>query len=390
MAIENEQLQQNQEGTDDGAKGSQAAAPAPEAITPETEEAAFRKGLGDEGEQQQQTTDLNGGKPVTDDKDGGDADAPAPAPAADDKAGDKDKPGEQQDDEAAKKAKADAEAEAAIAKEADTLGVKDKARQRFTELATGNRELTQKVESLTSERDSLKELADANDGVATMLLESGMNEDQLGSMLQIGTMMNGSLDDRKQAYQGMCEALVMMSNDLGLPLPTGGDPLEGHPDLKQLVEDGDMSAEAAQKVVESRVQQRFNDTQQQSSQEQQQLRQAQEQGFSDLQGFASEHQNDPGYQQKTAMLKPTLDLIVNTKHPSEWKDAVARAYRDLPDFQGAPAPAPARGPAPAPARPPVSHRPMTTGQGAPGGGMERQPQNETEAFLRGARIDMPS
>ncbi|HKK05650.1 MAG TPA: hypothetical protein VKA50_07365, partial [Gammaproteobacteria bacterium] len=280
---------------------------------------------------------------------------PAPAPGEEGKpAGDQD--GKTEEEKAAEEAKAKVEKE--INDEADALNLKDKTRERFTEILRSNKEQAAELESVRSEMASARETLQANDELMSSLIDSTITGPQLAGMLNVAKLMNSEdRNDRAIAFDGLMEELKKMAVDLGREIPGFADPLEPYPDLQQKVESGDMLREDA--IEHARLRREGESRQQQDQQrnESQQYEDARVQALTDLQSLYSElGTNNANWQQQVQMLTPAIDIIVGSMHPSQWVGAIRDAYRKLPPIAATPAPAPA--PAAQGAKPPVATSPL--------------------------------
>lgn len=297
---------------------------------------------------------------------------PAPAPAGSDDGegeGEEPQPGAEGEPAravaAAKGAKPDP-----IEAEITALGLRDKAAQRFRELAKRPPE---------REVATLRDKAQRFDGWMGMLNETGAKNQQLSAALgYIGAINSGDPERMTQAFDSMLGELQWLAGRIGREVPGFVDPLAGHADLIKAVEDEEMTRDWALKVAQARASDaRRQDLRTRSESEQRQLREAEQQAQRaidvDVQRVNDYWAaNDPDFETKvkSQQFVDMVQWIRDNVSMDRWGEAVDRAYRMLP------APAPR---APAPSRMPL--RPT----GASGANRVRKFKDPTEAFRAGVR-----
>lgn len=268
------------------------------------------------------------------------------------------------------------------------LGLKGRAEERFRELTSQVKELTPLREALAKHQitdasriEQVIESAQRAQEWEDTVLASTATPEQFGSALNVIKAMNS--DDPKMqnaAFDAMLGEVVNLGRRLGREVPGLVDPLEAHADLLQEVNNGDISRKRALEIAAQRATSTVVETRETSRAQQDQHQAALNQAMTDITALNDQLKaNDPDFPRKLPLLQPTLDIIRETVHPSQWKDRIERAYRQLPPL---PAAAPAPAPAPAP-RVPVSHMPVR-----PTGGnlsMRQKPKNDMEAFEAGLK-----
>lgn len=339
--------------TDDGQPaGEDGGEPTPAVDREQVDLAAFDKGL---------STLVGDGTPKTAADVVAEAAPPAPAPEP------------------------DAETDRAVKE----LGLKGRAEERFRELTSQVKELTPLREALAKHQitdasriEQVIESAQRAQEWEDTVLASTATPEQFGSALNVIKAMNS--DDPKMqnaAFDAMLGEVVNLGRRLGREVPGLVDPLEAHADLLQEVNNGDISRKRALEIAAQRATSTVVETRETTRAQQDQHQAALNQAITDITALNDQLKAaDPDYARKLALLQPTLDVIRETVHPSQWKDKIERAYRKLPALPPAAAPAPA--PAPAP-RVPVSHMPVR-----PTGGnlsMRQKPKNDMEAFEAGLK-----
>jgi len=271
----------------------------------------------------------------------------------------------------------------AVETEIKSLGLKAKAAERF-------RELTSSLKTKDAEITPLREAKQNLDEWNGFLQQSGVPPQQLGMMIEVGKALNGTdIKAKGVAFDTMLSTLQQLGQEIGRDVPGLVDPLAGHPDLKAAVENGDITEALAKQHAAERAQAAMTGRAVQANTEQQQHAVAVQTANAHLGQLGKNLREgnpalgvpaDPFYAVKMDMLKPTLDLIVETLPPSKWPEAVARAYGQLPQ-PTAPVAAPS---AVGNTRqlPPVGHMPIRPGNAS--SGMRPKPKSDTEAFEIGA------
>jgi hypothetical protein len=151
------------------------------------------------------------------------------------------------------------------------------------------------------------------------------------------------------AAKAMMAEVTWAYKKLGWELPGVVDPLEGQADLLQQIEDGDLTRAGALEIVKTRVQAAANAARDKRTNSEEAYAAALDAVGPAIDTLSARLKAaDPNFLIKLPALKPTVDLIKQTLHPSQWAVAIERAYRALPE----PArPAPRPRPSPMPLRP---------------------------------------
>lgn len=266
------------------------------------------------------------------------------------------------------KAKAE---DAKLEAEAQALGLtKPDTTAKFKELsraAARAREMEPEIEDLRAQVAQQQEVFDH-------LERNGITGEQFGEMVMITSFMNSG-DPLK--LQRAHEALMRYANDIGKQLgleSPGFDPLSDHPDLIEAVQNMDIDRKHALEVAQAR-QLRAATTSYSSQQGQAQLAQAEQQRVvRELTALEqSLRSTDPQFEQKWAMLRPTLVPVLERLPLSERANAFKQAYAAL-QLPAAPVAAAQRRPDPAnPGRPAM-------GAGA------KAPTNTAEAIMQSLQL----
>lgn len=265
---------------------------------------------------------------------------------------------------------------AAIETEIKALGLKEKTAERFRELS--KRPSEQEIAPLREKAERFeRELANWNQ----IITESTARPDQLSSALGYVQAINSGDPVRMgKAYDVMVQEVAWLGKQLGREVPGAYDPLADHGDLRQKVEQGDMTRESALEVARHRaVSARTADLT--KAQQDEQKREADHNAAVDsaMKQVATLNAKlkaaDPHFAAKLPALKPMLDMIRETIPPAQWAAAVERAYLAIP------APAPAATTAP----PPVGTVPLrpTGGSGTPARKFNADEVNRGDPFTQG-------
>lgn len=308
--------------------------------------------------------------------------APAAAPATD-KPGAK-KPPEPTDAEKLAKATTDAE----IQKEIIDAGLKpgSKAATRFHEMATTIRSQAPIVDEMKKLKiESPAQLQDVMQAAArgveweNTVLQSTATPQQFAEMLGVVQLINsGDVTNKNKVFDHLLGVVKTLGTELGRTVEGVINPLDQHPDLKQAVENQDITPEYAAELARQRATDKLRGSNEQQRQQQDSLTQAQQSGIAQAKEFEARMQAaDPHYAAKFQALLPTIQLIRRSVHPSQWAKEIATAYAALPDPVAA-APAPA---APA-ARVRAGHVPARPGMAA-ASTVKQLPKNDRDAFLMG-------
>jgi len=164
-----------------------------------------------------------------------------------------------------------------------------------------------------------------------------------------------------QAADALLEAVKQIYQRNGKELPGMVDPLQGHADLSAAVENGMDRKDALRIAQERAALSRTQDTNKRLTDEQS-LHQATQRAAQDVDALNDQLKAaDPQFAQKLQFLIPTLRVIKQTMHPSQWVPAIKDAYLAIPAI---PAPAPIQA-APV-VKPPVGPVPVRpTGNAVP-------------------------
>lgn len=255
-----------------------------------------------------------------------------------------------------------------VEEEIASLGLKEKTAERFRELSKRPSE---------AEIAPLRERAERADAWEREVAATGASPEQFGATVQYTALAvranSGDLEAAKQAYAASKAEAEHWAKMLGIEVP-GHDPLALHEDLRREVDSGDLTRPRALEIAQQRAAAHVQAQSTQRSQEESGRRAAYESAMSSAMSEIGALNNqlkatDPAFAQKLPLLQPTIDVIREQLHPSQWAGAIRAAYAKIPSI-----------PAPAPI-PPVSQMPIRpTGSAT---SQRRVPRNDVEAFEMG-------
>lgn len=306
------------------------------------------------------------------------ADPAKPAEAA--------KPEDKAADPAKPKADAEKPKDEEAGKEADALGLKEKARERFVELTSQVKEAAPFREAATkagitdpAQIPALAQRAKVGEDMVQMVQETGADAQQYGKALDYLAAANaaskGDLKAAEACFNWMLDELKVWAPLLGKEVPGLVDPLAAHPDLLRDIEDERISRDRALEIARSRttqavrtnVEQTERQRQQQEAHQQQAQAQAVEEAKADLTALGKDLQAaDPqGYAAKFPQLAAIIQSEIVAKFPPhKWATEAAKAYARIKIVAPAAAPAqaatgtPVRSAGPRPAVAPEFTDPM--------------------------------
>lgn len=201
-------------------------------------------------------------------------------------------------------------------------GLTPKAQERFQTLANTNKELTARVQEYEPIVASARELQ------ATFQTH-GVKREQFDQAMEVVGLMNRG--DLQGALRVLDEQRALISMHLGKPLP-GADALANFPDLRQAVDNLQITEEHALELARGRTVQNYSQQAQQRQQaEQQSQQQAQEQhqaGVRAVDGVCKRlEQSDMDYAAiEPMLLKEINDGLLRGVPPSEWARIVEKTY----------------------------------------------------------------
>lgn len=258
----------------------------------------------------------------------------------------------------------DVEAKAAAEAEADALGLKPgKSRERFHELTAQVREAAPVMEAIkaagveAAEIPDIIQRAQAHNEWVGHVVNTGASPEQYGMTLDyladIGAAGRGDMQAAERAFEKVMGEAKALAEMLGKPLEGIYDPLDGHDDLKALVDELALPREKAIEIARDRQTARAFQQGREVSTEQARAQQEQEEATRQLIAVDGKLWAEvPGYDHIRPALNAAATRIRATMPPSQWGQAVWEEAQALIPLIPKPA-QPAQ-----PDRPPVGRVPL--------------------------------
>lgn len=198
-------------------------------------------------------------------------------------------------------------------------GLSTKAQERFQKLANSNKELTTKYDEVTQAVEPFRKA----------LQDNGVQREQFDQAASVIGMMNRG--DLPGALAVLDEQRRLISLAMGKPLP-GVDTLQGFDDLRQAVDQFQITEERAIEIARARGrenhQRQQQERQQSAQQTQDQTQQQHVDAVQDVDRFCAEMQkNDLDYAKIEAILQPQIGALIDGVPPAKWKNVVEQAYK---------------------------------------------------------------
>lgn len=241
--------------------------------------------------------------------------------------------------------------DAALEAEMDKMGLKARSRERFAAITRENNELKPFKEAL--EAAGVKDAADIPAIIAraeagtvfeNAIQATGAPPAEFSQALNVLADMNSG-DPVRQArgFDELTNVLKFWAPILGKTVD-GVDPLAGHPELAEAVDNGEITMANATELARVRTVERLLNErrEQQTRQQSEQVtgEQVETQARTDLTALGKQLEaQDPHYAAKFPALKAALVSIMENAPPERWVSAAVSAYRNLPTPAAAPAPA---------------------------------------------------
>lgn len=212
-------------------------------------------------------------------------------------------------------------------------GLTPKAQERFQALANTNKELTSKLEAVSSlvggNLEAVAPMLQSVQALQQTFQEHGVRQEQFEQGMQVIGMINRG--DLEGAQRFMQEQLRLISLATGKPVGAV-DSLAGHPDLREAVDNLQMTQEHAMEVARARMvqnnTQQMQQRQQQEERQQQESRQAIQQGQLAVDKFCkAQMSTDLDYAKiEPILLKKIQGGLLQGIPPNAWAGIVQKTY----------------------------------------------------------------
>lgn len=259
-------------------------------------------------------------------------------------------------------------------KEIASLGLKGRSAERFQHMAGEIKTLAPIKEAL--EKAGITDLADVPrileraktaDDWEDAVLSTKSTPEQVGMafdyLRHANQAQTGDVAAAEKCYEYLTAELKVFGSLLGKEVQGVIDPIEGHADLKEALDNGEITRTYALQIAASRTQGSIatkRDEQLQQENDSRQLFDAGTNSLNDLGDVLAKA--DVHYEAKLKYFMPIVKTIRATCHPSEWAKRSRDAYLEIPDpVVAAPmarTPAPIRPAGLAPGLTPVTDDPM--------------------------------
>lgn len=252
-----------------------------------------------------------------------------------------------------------------VADEIASLGLKEKATERF-------KELTGKVKELSTEIEPLREAAQRAEQWEQMVTSTGATPEQYSSALgYLQAINSGDPAKMGKAFDAMLSEVQWLGKTLGREVGGLVDPLQDHADLTAAVDAGDITRKHALEVAQARITQARTTEQASKTEQQTAAQQAEAQAVSAVNALDQKLRADPAYAAKMQAMQQAgaFQWIRDNLPPEKWPAAIEREWQRT---------AVAAAPSPKPAIGHVPLRPVRQAQG-----MAAAPKSDLEAFELG-------
>ena len=222
-------------------------------------------------------------------------------------------------------APADQEADGEVDPDAELLsGMKERTRERFTEMRT----------NLKAAEDRITEFQGGVGELHNVVMESTATAQQLSGALQIFKMINAGDAQGASSALPELQALYNAVAQVAGVAEMGGDPLANHPDLKQGVDDLNLTQENAEEMARLRLQQNQSQQRVQKTQQAEQTQQANQlQAQNAANGIKQWEDNlitsDADYKLLQPSLVQASQAIMQQFPPHEWLPRIQHEYKSM-------------------------------------------------------------
>jgi hypothetical protein len=215
-----------------------------------------------------------------------------------------------------------------------------KAQARFSEVITTLKSRETEIATLNEQMVPLRE---ARDAITSILAETKTTPDQLSGYLEFNRMLNsGDPKDMENALKLIESQRVAIYKILGREPEGGGvDLLADFPDLKDKVNEAQITREAALELAAGRRAKAAAEARTKQEQSQQnnaaEVKKAQDKGLADITSWASGlAKTDIDYKAKEEKLLEQVDEVIKTYPPNQWLATLKLLYQGIAVTKAAP------------------------------------------------------
>lgn len=228
-------------------------------------------------------------------------------------------------------------------KEIATLGLKGRSAERFQHMAGEIKTLAPIKEAL--EKAGITDLADVPrileraktaDDWEDAVLSTKSTPEQVGMAFDYLRFANqaqtGDVAAAEKCYEYLTAELKVFGSLLGKEVHGVIDPLETHADLKDALDNGEITRAYALQIAASRTQGSIATKRDEQTRQENDSRQLFESGVTALNDLGDVLEKaDPHYAAKLQYFMPIVKTIRDTCHPSEWAKRSRDAYLQIPE-----------------------------------------------------------
>ncbi|GAB1407677.1 hypothetical protein MASR1M8_15960 [Thermomonas brevis] len=236
--------------------------------------------------------------------------------------------------------------------EIKSMGLKDRAAERFREMSTEIRTLRETLETAgvkdLAELPTLVQRAQYADQLMQDIVDTGATPEQysksLSYLADVHAAASGDREAAERAFETLLPEVQALASLLGKDIAGVADPLAQHEDLAEAVENGEITRQYALQLAATRAQGQVQQQRQQQTRQQQEAQAAVQQADEALRAFDMQMQQVPGYAHKRPILDAQMQMVRQNVHPSRWVEAATAILARIPDIAPPPAPKPTPGP----------------------------------------------
>lgn len=201
-------------------------------------------------------------------------------------------------------------------------GMKEASKERWGKL-------TERVKTAETQYQEVSQRLTA---VQELVGKSTLTADEFTNVLELGRLTKSSNpEDRRKAVTQLQELLADVSGSIGMEVK-GFDPLDKHPDLKEALENMEISKERALELAQLRAVKAKSQQEKQVTQEQQQIHQSVQQASAQAENWLKSMAGTPGHEAKAKFVADKLQdpafqqNLIKNFHPNQWPFVVQNLY----------------------------------------------------------------